>query len=324
LDQRAPLVSIGLPTYNGGRHLAQSLDALLAQDYPNWELTISDNGSTDETESIAREYAARCPQIRYVRQEKNLGARANFNFVLGRATGEYFMWASDHDQWKPTFITKCVEALRSDPAAVLAYTTVVIVDEKGDTLEEVDDGIDFRRCSAATRYNKMLWAYASKVYGLSRREAMAATGGFSETLSPDRLVLVQLALLGDIKKVDGRLYSARRNRSPETSDETRLRTIKDLDPARASELSAKPGPVLYRDLRDKCMQLIAHSRLSPASRLHARLATLYVFHMRYHVPSNLVRVLRGIAMATRQVARLERAFGKVALGAAESTRLGRA
>ena len=83
MDQRAPLVTIGMPTYNGARYLAQSLDSLLAQDYPNWELVISDNCSTDGTEAIARSYAAQHPQIRYVRSPLNRGAAANFNRVLG-------------------------------------------------------------------------------------------------------------------------------------------------------------------------------------------------------------------------------------------------
>ena len=67
MEQRAPLVTIGMPTYNGARYLAQSLDSLLGQDYPNWELLISDNCSTDETERIARSYAANGVSVRLVK-----------------------------------------------------------------------------------------------------------------------------------------------------------------------------------------------------------------------------------------------------------------
>ena len=54
-----PRVSIGLPVYNGENYLAESLDALLSQTYPDFELIISDNASTDRTEEICRKYAAR-------------------------------------------------------------------------------------------------------------------------------------------------------------------------------------------------------------------------------------------------------------------------
>jgi glycosyltransferase involved in cell wall biosynthesis len=62
-----PRVRIGLPAYNGERHLPAALDSLLAQTYGDFELIISDNASTDRTEEICREYAARDSRIRYHR-----------------------------------------------------------------------------------------------------------------------------------------------------------------------------------------------------------------------------------------------------------------
>src|SRR3954469_5368600 len=107
--------------YNGERFLAESLASLLAQDYPVFEIFISDNASTDGTEHIALAAASRDGRIRYERLEANQGAMVNFNRVLRLATGTYFMWASDHDLWEPDFISACVAALERDPDAVLAY-----------------------------------------------------------------------------------------------------------------------------------------------------------------------------------------------------------
>jgi cellulose synthase/poly-beta-1,6-N-acetylglucosamine synthase-like glycosyltransferase len=64
-----PLVSIGLPVYNGERFLAQALDSLLGQTLGDLEIIVSDNASTDRTAEICKDYAARDARIRYIRQE---------------------------------------------------------------------------------------------------------------------------------------------------------------------------------------------------------------------------------------------------------------
>jgi glycosyltransferase involved in cell wall biosynthesis len=86
-----PKVSVGVPVYNGERYLAQCLDSILAQSYPSFELIISDNGSTDSTESICRRYAAADSRIRYTRYEKTRGVTWNFREVVHLSSGEYFL-----------------------------------------------------------------------------------------------------------------------------------------------------------------------------------------------------------------------------------------
>ena len=81
--ENTKLVSIGLPIYNGGAQLSKTLDQLLGQAYPHIELVISDNASTDNTEALCREYAARDKRIVYVRQKENQGLVKNFFEALG-------------------------------------------------------------------------------------------------------------------------------------------------------------------------------------------------------------------------------------------------
>jgi len=92
-----PRVSIGMPVYNGAKFIREALESLLEQTFTDFELIISDNASTDGTELICREYAARDKRIRYVRWPENRGALANFNFVLFESVGEYFMWNAYDD-----------------------------------------------------------------------------------------------------------------------------------------------------------------------------------------------------------------------------------
>lgn len=108
-----PLVSIGMPVYNGERYIRQALDSLLAQDYANFELIISDNVSTDGTQGICLEYAARDERIRYYRNETNLGALRNFNRVFELSSGKYFMWAAHDDVWNPAYVQEVLALLGS-------------------------------------------------------------------------------------------------------------------------------------------------------------------------------------------------------------------
>jgi len=89
--KKIPKVSIGMPVFNGGATLREAIESLLAQSFTDFELIISDNGSTDDTEEICREYDAVDERIRYVRQPKNRGAAENWAFLLDQALGEYFM-----------------------------------------------------------------------------------------------------------------------------------------------------------------------------------------------------------------------------------------
>ncbi|WP_201766973.1 glycosyltransferase family 2 protein [Chrysiogenes arsenatis] len=96
-QKKAPKISIGMPVYNGENSIKKAIESIIQQTFTDFELIISDNASIDGTESICIEYAAKDKRIRYVRQRMNLGAIANFQFVLDEAVGEYFMWAAADD-----------------------------------------------------------------------------------------------------------------------------------------------------------------------------------------------------------------------------------
>ena len=117
-----PKVSIGMPVFNGERSIQRSLDSLLAQSFTDFELIVSDNASSDGTESIVTKYAAVDTRIRYHRQTDNLGAAGNFQYVLDQSVGEYFMWAAADDFWSPLFVETCHKLLIDEPRARMAIT----------------------------------------------------------------------------------------------------------------------------------------------------------------------------------------------------------
>jgi glycosyltransferase involved in cell wall biosynthesis len=122
-----PTLTIGLPVYNGGSLLGRAIDSLLGQRYTNFVLYISDNASTDATEQICLEAAARDPRIVYKRQSQNIGAFANFRFLLQNARTRYFMWAAHDDRWHSDFVAKNIALLEADPLAIASISQVAFV-----------------------------------------------------------------------------------------------------------------------------------------------------------------------------------------------------
>lgn len=299
LDGRVSLVTIGMPTYNGARFLADSLDSLLDQDYPNWELVISDNCSTDDTEAIARSYVTQFPQIRYYRSPVNRGAAANFNRVLELATGPYFVFAADHDLWASTFLSRCVARLEASPASVLAYPQTTLTDIDGRPLEVMQDRIELGDGSTLARYKRLIWNLeaCNMVYGVGRLENLRRAGGFADVFGPDLLLLARLVLEGTVERVEEPLYSRRQNRPAETSEEERLRILADLSPATAGERRLLTYTQQMRELRDAHLRAVRSAGpLSPAERIEAVVATLACYKERFGVRS---RVARAVSLASR-------------------------
>lgn len=140
-----PQVSIGMPAYNGEKFIREAIDSLLAQTFTDFELIISDDASTDGTETICRDYAAKDSRVRYIRQTENLGGGANFKIVLAEARGKYFMFASNDDIWSPNWLTGLTTALQDAPRSA-SFGSAVYVDAQGHKLNSTANYIYFRFC----------------------------------------------------------------------------------------------------------------------------------------------------------------------------------
>jgi len=104
-------VGIGMPVYNGEKTIKRAIDSLRRQSYKNFKLIISDNASTDQTESICREYEKIDSRISYIKQSSNIGIGNNFKYVLNNSHEEYFMWAAADDCWSSNFLLFNLENL---------------------------------------------------------------------------------------------------------------------------------------------------------------------------------------------------------------------
>ncbi|MCI5114379.1 MAG: glycosyltransferase [Candidatus Electrothrix sp. AW1] len=120
-------VFIGMPVYNGSIFIERAVDSLRNQSYNDWNLLISDNASTDRTPEICKKYVREDSRIEYYRQDTNIGALANFRFLLSSVNCEYFMWAAADDMWGKGFVAACVDLLSKD-SVDYAFTGLVNID----------------------------------------------------------------------------------------------------------------------------------------------------------------------------------------------------
>jgi len=189
------LVSIGMPVYNGANFIREALDSLLAQTFTDFELIISDNASTDETETICKEYENLDFRIRYIRQKKNIGALQNFQFVLGEARNKYFMWAACDDAWDRNFLMLlCDELEMKDCHAV--FSKVIQIDKYSKSIihPASTNSFDFSGGHLKRRIRFFLefegFGKANLFYSLFRRAKLE--GIILSDFSADYLVLFDL------------------------------------------------------------------------------------------------------------------------------------
>ena len=100
------LVSIITPTYNCGEFIAETIESVLSQTYTNWEMIIVDDCSTDDTESVVKEYTKRDSRIQYHKLERNSGAAVARTESMKLAEGEYMAFLDSDDLWYPNKLEK--------------------------------------------------------------------------------------------------------------------------------------------------------------------------------------------------------------------------
>ncbi len=257
MNEQQPRVSIGMPVHNGERYLRAALDAILGQTFSDFELIISDNASTDGTETICREYADRDQRIRYSRQERNLGAAANFNFVFAQARGEYFKWASYDDLLAPTFLEYCVAVLDQGPQYVLCCSDRYWMTHEGEVLghsgatRSWNERPPFHRIGFARLVCLPGSCFPVFVFGLMRREVLAQTGLVGAYNKADLVVVAEMRLRGEFWQLPERLFYERlHEHTPDYLDRlTKAGEARWYDPSRQARRVFPNARILREHLR---------------------------------------------------------------------------
>jgi glycosyltransferase involved in cell wall biosynthesis len=187
-----------MPVYNGEKYVAEAIQSILDQDFSDFELIITDNASTDGTEAICREFAARDQRIRYVRNPRNLGAGGNFNHGFELSSGEFFKWSAHDDFISRNFLSGGVRALEENPDAVVAYCCLQYVDINGNVTPQNRTLPDMRGMPANRRFQALVDAagFDNAMFGVFRRSALIGSSMHRPYYMSDRALLTEIAMRG--------------------------------------------------------------------------------------------------------------------------------
>jgi glycosyltransferase involved in cell wall biosynthesis len=288
-----PLVSIGVPVYNGENFLADALESLLAQTYPQLELIISDNGSTDETETICRQFAALDRRVQYYRSLVNRGAAWNYNCTFAFARGKYFKWQGHDDALVPTYIEQCVDILEHDPQVVLCFTWVCDIDTQGRTLQVKQSTTNANHPHAHMRFRDLSRVKAAnkceEVFGLIRTDVLRKTKLIDNYADSDRTLLADLGLHGPFYEIPEPLFLHRMHeKSSVVANPTRQERTAWFDPEAA-------GRIVYPNWRQlyELIMVIGRSPLPWSERVRCYGHMLYwIKRRRQRLRDDLVWALK--------------------------------
>lgn len=121
------LVSIIMPSYNTAKFISETIESVLAQTYPNWELIIVDDCSTDDTDAVVCPYLVD-DRIRYIKNEKNSGAAVSRNRALREAKGKWVAFLDSDDLWVPEKLEKQISFMKKNDYH-FSYTNYIEIDE---------------------------------------------------------------------------------------------------------------------------------------------------------------------------------------------------
>jgi glycosyltransferase involved in cell wall biosynthesis len=128
-----PVVSIIVPTFNRANVLGRSIKSVLGQSWPDFELIIVDDGSTDNSEEVIASFADK--RIRYTKHEHNQGQNAALNTGVMAATGQYVAFLDSDDEWLPQFLEKIILTFKQDKFLGAVYSRAWTCSNKGELRE---------------------------------------------------------------------------------------------------------------------------------------------------------------------------------------------
>jgi len=130
-DNEKPIVTIGLPVYNGEKFIKKKLESLKNQTLKNYELIISDNASNDKTTEICKEFVKKDNRIKYFRRENTSEFFENWYFILKKVTTKYIVLSSVDDFMRPNFVEDNVRILEENEKIVGSISKIKYFDDDG-------------------------------------------------------------------------------------------------------------------------------------------------------------------------------------------------
>ena len=204
-------VSVIMPAYNREKFLAAAVESVIAQTFRDWELVIVDDGSTDRTAAIAREFERTHPDRIHVLSQRNGGVTVARNTAIRAAGGTHFAFLDSDDLWLPTKLERQAALFAERPDLAFAYSGYRLIDEAGRPIREVMPDPRFQG-----RIPDLLWLEDNEIVGATlmiRRDQLFKVGLFDQRLkgSENLDLRLKLARLGPVAFVNEVLYNYRKH-----------------------------------------------------------------------------------------------------------------
>jgi glycosyltransferase involved in cell wall biosynthesis len=278
--EKLPLVSLVIPSYNHGRYLGAAIESVLAQDYPYVELIVIDDGSTDDSPEILRQYGTRF----HWEVQANQGQVATMNRAWNQSRGDILGYLSADDLLLPGAVSASVTCLRQNPDAVLAYCDFNLIDPDGALVRRVrTPEFDYREM-----VTKMICPPGPGAF--FRRTAFEKVGGwhtgFRQNL--DYEYWLRLALHGRFVRIPRVLAAYRVHPTSQSFASTSV--IRPWEPVQIIE-SYFASPLVPADLRGTQSQALSMAYLN-SGRLHFRMG---------HYGDGLAALCRAFSLYPRHV-----------------------
>ena len=132
------LISVVLPTYNGGKYLSESVDSILEQTYKKWELIIVDDCSDDNVPQIADEYSGMDKRIKVIHNSVNMRLPQSLNIGFAAAEGKLLTWTSDDNRFLPDAFQIMKQYFEEHSSAYMVHAKMHGIDEYGVHRQELD------------------------------------------------------------------------------------------------------------------------------------------------------------------------------------------
>jgi glycosyltransferase involved in cell wall biosynthesis len=248
---RRPRVSIGLPVYNAERYVARAITAHLDQTFADFELVISDNGSTDATVEICSRFARQDCRIRLHRVDVNRGLNWNHRRVFELAEADLFRWSAADDLPAPTLLGNALARLERNPELIGVFPAVRNIGADDEPLPTREETLDLLSDDPVQRARSVLVATYQMTFlqGLMRRDALARTSMAWSYVGYDFILLFELALLGKCAREESAVLYRRLHDGQATRALHQRSTVAQFEPAAKTERALPQLRWIFERLR---------------------------------------------------------------------------
>jgi len=213
--ENEPIITIGLPAYNGEKTIKRTIDSILSQTVSNFKLIISDDGSIDSTPKICREYEQKDDRVKYIQKEKNEGWIWNWIFLAEKAYTKYFVWISQDDYWESKFIEKNIDVLEKNLEIVCSISDIQLIGPNIKNYfsdqEKINSNYSQRKLKIVRQVkgtyeekikNVLEFNWIINLYSIFRTEKLKASLVHDVFVSWDYALILNIIKFGDLHVLD--------------------------------------------------------------------------------------------------------------------------